>query len=338
MGVSYLELSGANLHPEDYVSVIVSEENIKYKNLENYLNEGGTVIGGADMLSKVLKTEARNNYIKYFLPSASIQNLPPCDIYKSCFVPADANSFPNQENMNTWKEFDSGKGRVIMLPSGIASLMNDRRIKRKNFYSACSRKEMNERVSAVSKGSIYHYLQRALENLFHFRNLPFISLWPFPDGRQNIFGFRIDTDFADLDDLQSLYSVCRENNIKASWFVETGSSGDKINFYKKLENQEIGLHCNRHKVFRSYKKNYENISQGLKRLKKIDIRPAGFAAPYGEFNNAIGKVINDMDFVYSSEFGFAYDSLPFYPYLDNSYSRTLQIPIHPVSIGRLYWG
>ncbi|MGE5812190.1 MAG: hypothetical protein ACM339_11850, partial [Ignavibacteria bacterium] len=208
----------------------------------------------------------------------------------------------------------------------------------KNFYSRYSRKEMNERVSVVSKGSIYYYLEEALENLFHFKNLPFVSLWPFPGVEQNIFGFRIDTDFADMKDLKNLYSVCKENNIRASWFVETGSSGDNINFYSSLEDQEIGLHCHRHKVFGSYKSNYVNIFKGQKSLGKINISPCGFAAPYGEWNAALGQAINDLNFLYSSEFGFAYDSLPFYPYLNKSLSKTLQVPIHPISIGRLYWG
>ncbi len=241
-------------------------------------------------------------------------------------------------NINTWMEHDFGKGRIIFLPSGISSLMNDGRIKRKNFYSQYSRREMNERVSAVSKAGIYHFVESSLENLFHFRGLPFVSLWPFPDGRKNIFGFRIDTDFADMSDLKNLYSVCEENNIRASWFVETGSSGGNINFFSSLGSQEIGLHCHRHKIFGSYKKNYKNIMEGLKILNSINIIPAGFAAPYGEWNEPLAKVVSDLNFNYSSEFGFAYDSIPFYPYLNNSFSKALQIPIHPISTGRLYWG
>lgn len=304
------------------------------------MNEGGTIIGEAGPLSSIFKIKVKNTFIEYILPPGTGQfgSLPPCDVYRRCSIPAEANLFPNQDNVNTCMEFNYGKGRMIIFPSGFFSLINDPVIKRKNFYSEYSRREMNERVSRVSKGSTYHYLQRSLENLFHFKNLPFVSLWPFPDGADNIFGFRVDTDFADPDDLKKLYSICIKNNIRASWFVETKSPGKNIDFFRNLEKQETGLHCFRHKVFNNYKDNFQNISEGINLLNNINIKPSGFAAPYGEWNYPLADAVNDLNFMYSSEFGYAYDSFPFYPFLKNSFSGTMQMPIHPVSVGRLHWG
>ena len=92
------------------------------------------------------------------------------------------------------------------------------------------------------------------------------------------------------------------------------------------------------KHFLSLKKNLEDMSTGLKVLESEGIKPKGYAAPYGKWNKTIGKVIDKFNFLYSSEFDFAYDTLPLYPYYNSSFSKALQIPIHPVSVGRLHWG
>ena len=60
---------------------------------------------------------------------------------------------------------------------------------------------------------------------------------------------------------------------------------------------------------------------------------------FGQLYNPVGGSIRvefeDMDFEYSSEFTLDYDDLPFFPYLKDGFSKVLQIPIHPISLGRL---
>ncbi|NIS38511.1 hypothetical protein GWN91_05035, partial [Candidatus Saccharibacteria bacterium] len=51
----------------------------------------------------------------------------------------------------------------------------------------------------------------------------------------------------------------------------------------------------------------------------------------------LAKAVEEHGFLYSSEFGLSYDDLPFYPYLDDRFSSVLQIPVHPISVGRLHW-
>ncbi len=140
------------------------------------------------------------------------------------------------------------------------------------------------------------------------------------------------------EEIQSLYNLLRNYRIPAAWFVETKSSQSWIKLYSGLKDQEIAYHCYRHKTFLSLKKNLEDMSTGLKVLESEGIKPKGYAAPYGKWNKTIGKVIDKFNFLYSSEFDFAYDTLPLYPYYNSSFSKALQIPIHPVSVGRLHWG
>ncbi len=140
------------------------------------------------------------------------------------------------------------------------------------------------------------------------------------------------------EEIESLNDLIQNYNIPATWFIETKSSQDWIKLFSELKNQEIAYHCYRHKTFLSYKKNEEDLKIGLKILESAGIKPKGYAAPYGYWNKIIAEVINKFNFLYSSEFGFAYNSLPFYPYYNSAFSKTLQIPIHPVSVGRLHWG
>jgi peptidoglycan/xylan/chitin deacetylase (PgdA/CDA1 family) len=224
------------------------------------------------------------------------------------------------------------------LPSGFISLLNDFRITRKNFYSPYGKKETNERVASVSKGMISHIIRNALEYLYHSRGLPFVSLWHFPSGSENVFSFRIDTDFGSRESINELYNIVKNRNIKATWFIETVSAEKSLDDFKKFNNQEIALHCYRHKVFSTYRKNSEQIRKALSILKHNDISTNGFAAPYGQWNRNLGRVITDLEFCYSSEFGFVYDSLPLFPGIKKDTFTSLQIPVHPVSLGRLHWG
>jgi len=329
------------IYAEEYAVVINSGRNRRWKKqLLQYISDGGTILTEANIASEIFDIPVKKIYIKYLYGEGDkiFSGLPVCDIYKSCYVSKDSLHLKNQNGIATVYEYKKGNGKVFVFPSGFSSLMLNAEIKRKNFYSRFGVKETNERVSKISKGIIKRYIELVLEDLFHFRGLPFINLWYFPDGVENIFGFRIDTDFGTSDDMEKLYNVCRENNISASWFIETFSSEKKISIFKTFERQELGLHCYRHKIYSNYKNNFEDIKKGLDIFKSEGINPKGYAAPFGEWNKEIGQALSDLNFYYSSEFGYYYDSLPVYPYFNNSFSKVLQIPIHPISAGRLYWG
>jgi hypothetical protein len=78
-----------------------------------------------------------------------------------------------------------------------------------------------------------------------------------------------------------------------------------------------------------------DFEKGRKLLVENRIKVNGYAAPYGEWSEDIGELIEKFEFQYSSEFGYAYDGLPFYPILNNRKSSVLQIPVHPISTNRL---
>ena len=261
-----------------------------------------------------------------------------CDLYNRSKIAENANHLENQNKENCVLEFSVGKGKVIVFPEGSVSLIHNNSTIRKNFYSEFSKEYTSERVAKVSKGVIRIHIQKALEYLFQKRNLPFVHLWFFPGDAKNIFCFRVDTDMGSREEILSLNNLLQDFNISSTWFVETKSSESWIKLFSELDNQEIAFHCYKHKTFLSYKKIEGDVQTGLKILESVGIKPKGYAAPYGKWNETIAKVIDNFGFLYSSEFDFAYDALPLYPFYKSTFSKALQIPIHPVSVGRLHWG
>lgn len=342
IGLSYKVVeANSGLNPEDCAAIIISGSGSKLnpKSINEYLQNGGTLLCEADSAADFLNIKTIRTYIKYFYSKddPEFPDLPVCDLYNFCETASGSTGMSTQKNEKIVMPFYKGAGKGFVFPTGFAAQILNTKIKRKNFYSPWSKKETTERVAKISKGAIKQYLQAALENLFHHRNLPFVNLWHFPDGVDNIFGFRVDTDFAGEEELTGLYEVCRKHHIPAVWFVETSSAGNKLEVFKKFERQEIALHCREHKVFKKYQEMQEDIDKGLKGLSPIAPNIQGYAAPFGQWDKTLGNVLNEQGFNYSSEFGFSCDSLPFFPFLDNKFSNTLQIPIHPVSPGRLFW-
>ncbi len=63
-------------------------------------------------------------------------------------------------------------------------------------------------------------------------------------------------------------------------------------------------------------------------LRSAGIEPSGFVAPHGRFNRTLLIALEMLGVTHSSEFGLAYDELPFAV----GSGAVLQIPIHPVCL------
>jgi peptidoglycan/xylan/chitin deacetylase (PgdA/CDA1 family) len=337
VGLPFTEIDWKKNIFDEYAVIVINsllkEEQIKQ--ILNYAERGGSLLAEAQFFNDVVKT--KKVHIKYLYSRGSIfgNYLPVIDLYRTCQIAVNSNLLNNQDGLNIVSSFNHGAGNVIVIPGDFISGIFDTKIMRKNFYSSL-KKYPSERVSKISKGSIYHFIKTSLEYLYHKRDLPFISLWNFPGNSKNIFAFRIDTDYGSQEEINYLYQTVKENSIKGTWFVETKSAESWIEKFSSFENQEIGLHCYRHRVFNSYKKNYVNFGKGIKVLNKASISPKGIAAPFGEWNKSFNKSAEDLGFEYSSEFSYSYDSLPHFTAVEGKLQNILQIPIHPISFGRLF--
>jgi peptidoglycan/xylan/chitin deacetylase (PgdA/CDA1 family) len=131
-----------------------------------------------------------------------------------------------------------------------------------------------------------------------------------------------------------LFNTVHKNRIQATWFVDVKSQEKSLHSYLDMRKQEIGIHCYEHLTYPDYERNIQNIRIAQTALRAVKLNAKGFAAPYGEWNEELGRAIVDCGFEYSSEFSYDYDNLPSIPRFQESGS-VLQVPVHPICIGSL---
>jgi hypothetical protein len=59
-----------------------------------------------------------------------------------------------------------------------------------------------------------------------------------------------------------------------------------------------------------------------------------YAAPRGMWNPELGAALEELGYLYSSDFGLEIDGLPFFPRVYTQRTGVIQIPIHPFSVER----
>ena len=303
--------------------------------IEEYLEKAGMVIIDKETSSELLDLGFHSKNISCRIPqkNSMFSDVGLVDFYTKFMIPDGKLLLSLDETFSIY-EYSGNGGNVVILPFSVNELILGQNAIRKRFYA--DRKELpSEVVSKVSKGRIREIIFKMLQHCFLELNKPLIQKWFYPSGIDNVFIFRIDTDFCSEEDAKNLYSLCTKYEINATWFVDTIDRKMLSEVYPTFTQHEIALHCERHKVFDSYKENYNNILCAVDKMKQCGIVVSGFAAPFGEWNNNLGKALEELDFEYSSEFSFDYDDLPFYPYFSDHFSSVMQIPIHPISVGRL---
>ena len=315
---------------EQYSTIILTEKLTKIQTqvVNEYLQSGGSAL----FLAKNLKHKVCPKRYLISNKNSLFASVGLVDVNGKIFISKRGELL--DENLQICSE-KIGKGLRVILPFDVNRLILNIDSKRKKFYA--DRQELpSEIVANISKNKIRQIVRISLEFLHHCRDLPFVQKWYYPNGEKNIFIFRVDTDFCSAENTKKLHQICQENEIRGSWFVDTTSDDKLANVYAKMKNQEIGLHCFRHLVFKDYQQNFDDFKKGISQLKKAEIKSTGYVAPFGDWNENLGKVIADFGFQYSSEFTLNYDDFPFFPFVDGTFSKTLQIPIYPISMGRLH--
>lgn len=336
-GIANIE-AGSIFKPADF-SVLVVSGSVPpqvMSAVRAFVDEGGSVLCSGAGYRELTGIRTSKHFVRYLVPElvSSFSGVGLIDLEAECDIPDDASTLRTNDGVPAISIAAIGKGHLIALPFDAAEFICDNRVKKKSFYARHGRLPF-ERVSQVSRAGIRKLVARAIELLHHKRNLPFVHTWYYPDGARSVFNFRIDTDDADEHEIRSLAAAVQRHGIPATWFLHVMAQEKFLGVFKELKEQELGVHCYEHRIFDDALGNANNIQKAYDVLRANGITAKGTAAPYGTWNTALASAIESLNFEYSSEFAYDYDNLPSWPFGERVFMRTLQLPVHPVSIGSL---
>jgi peptidoglycan/xylan/chitin deacetylase (PgdA/CDA1 family) len=154
-----------------------------------------------------------------------------------------------------------------------------------------------------------------------------VAAFPFP--YRSALNFRIDYDQYNPQDFDATLGAIAGHEHATSHFVNAAAYLPLEDALARLRGLDVGSHGYRHHTYLGEEENLTNIRRGIETLRALGIEPSGFVAPHGRFNRGLLAAMEKSGIGHSSEFGLAYDDLPFFP----RGGSVLQIPIHPVSLG-----
>lgn len=229
-----------------------------------------------------------------------------------------------------------GRGLCFVLPFDLYSAVSNLRSVERRFPADAAR-EPFETVAAVDRGAVRRLVANGLRVMAWARGEPYVHLGYCPPGLTSGFGVRVDIDSATSQAIENAVGLARSRGMRFTWFVSTGASLNLESLVRVLRGQDIQLHCHLHRVFPDEARNRENLERAREILRRVGVNAHAAAAPYGDWTSHLGRVYVQMQLSYSSEFSFAYDDLPGRPFLSERERAVLQVPVHPISMGRLVW-
>ena len=335
IGIEWKSISSSDeFDPEELSLIVVNAPptSLQEKELLNYVENGGAIFAVYGYANRLLSSRFRKRHLTPIPPSSMPR------FAQHSILDVYATGFVNYPSSGTKPQLisihNSGKGILLSFPFDVNALILDHRSRRKNFYFERARMP-NEITATVSKGTLRRIITEALQFLHTERGIPFVHKWYFPEDRPTIFTFRVDSDQGSIEEVDELYNLCRDNEIKTMWFVDTKSHERWLSHFKMFKGQEIGIHCYEHLTYSAYESNFQNLTKAASLLNAEGIRPDGAAAPYGTWNTSVALIFESLGMKFSSEFSLDYDDLPFFPYVEGRSSKVIQIPIHPICIGSM---
>ena len=161
-----------------------------------------------------------------------------------------------------------------------------------------------------------------------------------PHPYRTAFSFRFDHDAYDADDFHAVLAAVAGRETATTHFVCAATHERHPEALARLRGLDVGSHGYRHHAYLAADENRRNIRRGIEVLQRAGLQPCGYAAPHGRFHPALPSILRALGVPYGSEFGLAYDDLPFAPDdVDDVRAAAiapLQIPIHPVCLGIVF--
>ncbi|MBY0395196.1 MAG: hypothetical protein K2X91_01835, partial [Thermoleophilia bacterium] len=161
-----------------------------------------------------------------------------------------------------------------------------------------------------------------------------LGAFPFP--YRSAFNFRADLDETVVDDYARFARARRGLDDCCTHFVSTAAYGEAPAVLQDLLRFDSQSHGHFHVIYRDPASNRRNLQRADALLRESGFDPIGFAAPHGRWNLGLDQVLEDLGYLYSSDFQLGYDDVPFFPWCGDRFSKVLQVPIHPVCEGLFF--
>ena len=189
--------------------------------------------------------------------------------------------------------------------------------------------QASEEVARIDRRALRRRLMDRLRNLVERMGGIWLRVGAFPYPYRSAFNFRIDYDEYESHDFHTMLAALRGYEDATSHYVCGSTYEPHPEAIERLRGLDVGSHGYRHHTYLDTSDNLSNIRRGIEVLQRQGIEPSGFTAPHGRFNSGLLAALHTLGVTHSSEFGLAYDELPFWP----DEGKVLQIPIHPICLG-----
>lgn len=327
IGASWSIGMPGRLTTSDASCIIINREPNKdeVNQIQSFINNSGTAVDTNGVLFGKIPTSVRLTELKPYkersLLSGSIGTI---------YLRNRTNAVDNSSLLEGAIAFNPEK-RIAFWGIDITQFYEDFEKSQRTFPHS-NLPSILERTARCSSGEVSKLLLFILIRLHQEAGLPFIRKWSNKDDEKMPATFRVDYDFGKDEHVLPLAELLRDSQVPATWFLHTEAVSEAAKMVlKNTPGFELTLHCHRHIEFKKAEGYQSDIQDGLSKLKEDGITVTGYAAPYGNWTPVLRQAIESFNFSYSSEFCYDYDSKPSIP----PESKTLQIPIHPVSIGSL---
>jgi peptidoglycan/xylan/chitin deacetylase (PgdA/CDA1 family) len=192
---------------------------------------------------------------------------------------------------------------------------------------------LSERVARSPKAWIRRRLIARLREAVTAAGGVWIRLAPFPYPYRSAFSFRADLDESGPEDYHRFATARAPLDGCCTHFVSTEAYTHHATVLADLRQHDTQSHGHFHHVYRDPETNRVNLERAHRILLSSGFEPVAFAAPHGRWKKSLDDQLEDLGYLYSSDFQIGHDDLPFYPWKGNRFSRILQVPVHPVCEG-----
>lgn len=188
---------------------------------------------------------------------------------------------------------------------------------------------VSEEIAEIDRREIRERSLRILRGMVEDAGGIWLRLAAFPYPYRGMFNFRIDYDEYDADDFHATLAAIADHATACSHFICGSSYEAHPKALAELRGCDVGSHGFHHHTYHDFEANLRNIHRGIEVLQAAGINPSGFVSPHGRWSTALAQALEQTGISHSSEFGLAFDELPFWP----QGTRVLQLPVHPVCLG-----